>query len=188
MFNASGAENNWKNNVFKNVCIPMLIQWNDTLSSVLKTDDQKEIDDKMFDSLATKEYKKLNVESGIWKEKYPKVSEVKEKMLKKGYEAVYPASTIKDNTCIFLNEESQTALSYLEQEPVWTNGKAKHIKTINNQNFYGYVNKVINIRHNTEQNQEKYLTFENNIYTKEDVFLKSLSDNGIILDNIGKKQ
>lgn len=165
--NGGGYENNWKDNVFKNVYLPMFTQINNNLLDYMGDDTTK-----MFNAYSTKEYKMLDVDNGVWKQKYPQVAEAKAKMISRGTEAYYPSSTISNNVCIFTDTE------------VIKNG-------------YNYVADPLNFKDNLISlkyfnlikypNQAKYMTISNNDYTKTDKFDASITSKNIDLTKIGKQ-
>lgn len=182
-FNGSGWENNWTDNVFKDADIPMLVQWNNGLYTSIEEGNNL---DKLFDSLSTTEYKMLNVESGIWKEKYPKVAEAKEKMKTlTGAEATYPNSDIKNNIAFFLTEQSQASLEKISAEPQWWHTDAiKRTK---------YLNKIISLQHYPNTDQNKFLKdrgIDTNVYTDNETETSvsaALAGKGIVVSEMGVK-
>ncbi len=182
-FNAGGWENNWTDNVFKNADIPMLVQWNNLLHA--STENGNKLD-KLFDSLSTTEYKMLNIESGIWKAKYPKVAEAKEKMKAlTGAEAAYPNSDIKNNIAFFLTEQSKASLEKISAEP-----EASDTDVIRRTK---YLNKMILLQHYPNTDQNKFLKdrgIDANIYTDnetETTVSAALAGKGIAVSEIGVK-
>lgn len=185
IFNGSGAENNWKNNVFVNVNKPMFIQWNNILWTAITGGNNLE---NMFDCYSTREYRMFNVESGIWKQKYPEVAEAKAKMIERGKDAVYPSSTISDNYCIFLTEESQAVLERLSKVPqLDENGEMKVLEYDSKSGtpLFGFLDKMTTVQYHRVMDQNKYLTLENNVYTTEDIVDDSIAKNNIDLSEIG---
>lgn len=172
-FNASGAENNWTDNVFLNVDIPMLIQWNNLIYS---STDKGNAPQKLFDSISLREYKIIGIESGVWKEKYPKVAEVKKRMtaLKNVTEVTYPYSDVKNNIAFFLSDAARVSLNVLCDES-------------------SYLDKITSLRHFKNEEQNKFLRergLETNLYTDAETDTQNpvyaLSAKGIELSKIGR--
>lgn len=182
-FNGGGWENNWTDNVFKDADIPMIVQWNNGLYNTIEGGNNL---DKLFDSLSMTEYKMLNVESGIWKAKYPKVAEVKENMKNlTGAEATYPNSDIKNNIAFFLTDTSKASLEKISAEPKDSDSDAiKRTK---------YLNKIISLAHYPNLDQNKFLKdrgIDTNVYTDnetETTVSAALANKGIVVSEMGVK-
>ena len=161
--NAGGAENNWKNNVFYDVYIPMKTHYNDNLSKYMNGDTSK-----MFYALSTSEYRMIDVDNGSWKTKYPRVSAVKAQMVSRGIKATYPSSTISDNACIFASSSTQTyGRNFIS----------------NGSNFISY---VVDREYFAGSDQADYMTIQNNTYNNSSSSYDTLlSSRGINLGSIG---
>lgn len=185
MFSGSGYENNWNNNVFKNVNKPMSIQFNNLITDK----------DHLFDNIATNEYEAFNVASGAWATKYQKVKAAKDKLIARANEdikyAKYPDSTITNNTCVFTTEDAKANLNWLNTVPQEGSDGKPVIKNRGGNGLiysYGYFDKITSVNYFYAKDINKYCTITNNNYTIEDVAQTALTANGITPDAYGAKR
>lgn len=184
IWNGGGAENNWTDNVFVNADIPMLVQWNHLLWDNIEQGNKLE---NMFNGLSTREYHMISVDSGIWKEKYPKVSEVKARLEELGEEAVYPNSDIRNNVAFFLNDEAKASLEKLSLTP----SESDSVSELRQK----YLDKITMLQHYTNLEQNKFLKergLDTNIYTDTETAVQNrasvIAEKGIDLSMIGAKK
>ena len=109
LVNGGGAENNWKDNLFIDVAVPMRVQYNDQLFKTLYTkEDNSWVYDttqsNLFTTYGSNEFIYFDVENGAWAAKYPKVAEVKRQIIDRGPDAILPSSTITGNVCVFIGK------------------------------------------------------------------------------------
>ncbi len=190
MFNGSGYENNWNNNVFKNVNKPLSIQFNNCVSESWGKDSNDTIEKKLFNNISASEYVKFNLDSGAWFEKYPKVKTARDNMIARGKEAVYPDSTITNNTCVFTTENAKKSLEWLNTVPKEDANGKPIIQYYGNNclNYsYGYFDKITSVNYFYASDINKYCTIENNVFTDEDVTETALQTNGIDYRSYGAK-
>ena len=109
LLNGGGAENNWKDNLFIDVAVPMRVQYNNLLFETLYTKkDNSWVYDttqsNLFTTYGSNEFVYFDVANGAWATKYPKVAEVKQQIIDRGPDAILPSSTITGNVCVFIGE------------------------------------------------------------------------------------
>ena len=106
IFNLSGAENNWINNIFIDTAYPMPIRFNHTIYNYFKNlGDNSADEDKLFSSSNfLSEYSEFS-DNPYWLEAFgSKISEAKTAILERGIESSMPSSTIKNNIGVYINK------------------------------------------------------------------------------------
>ncbi len=158
-----GWENNWNDNIFINVSIPLMLQFQPNLYNMIldrKTLTLNENYD-IFDMLTTKEFNFFDLD-GVWNEKYPIVKETKNKMANMGLDVCLPNCDIKNNVSVFYsNPEKQKsegiymytwyATEYYTYDELFKNVRRENnLSTTEDIGFYDIVNKNYNIKSNSK--------------------------------------